>query len=276
MTGVLACAAISLACVSCMGFFSGGSTVIDMDNVDLIQTREPEDGAPTATISTTEGDIEVVLYPENAPKAVESFIKLAESGYYDNTYVFNSEPGVYFAAGSPCKNGDLDEKKPLGAEECEQEISENLWTFRGALCSIPTGESGGWWDKLMGDSKILNGSRFSILNSYDFTEDFKKELLESQENQTLAKKFIELHGVPALAQKITVFGQTYEGFDVIDKLTSLETSSTDEGLNIPVEDVMIKTITIGEYKKTGSWALTEAPSKASETTSTTTSTQNKE
>ncbi|MGN0613396.1 MAG: peptidylprolyl isomerase [Porcipelethomonas sp.] len=248
MTGLLACAAVSFAGVSCMQFMASDSgSYIDMDTLELVQTEEPEDGAPTATIRTTEGDIKCVLYPEYAPETVEKFTQLAESGYYDNTYIFNSEPGVYFSAGSPLKNGDLDQNKPEGTEEWEQEIHQNLWPFKGALCSLSTGEDGGFWKKLTGDVKVLNGSRFAVLNSSDFTEDFKKSLLESDENQTLANEFIKLGGIPALSQKITVFGQTYQGFDVIEKLTSLETETNDGGLKVPVEDVMIKTIEIGTY-----------------------------
>lgn len=251
MTGLLACAAVSFAGVSCMQFMASKSTsYIDMNTIDLVQTEPPKIGAPTATVKTTEGDIKFVLYPEYAPEMVDIFTELAEGGYYDNTYVFNSEPGIYFGAGSPKKNGDLDESKLEGTKECVQEIDQNLWPFKGALCSLSTGEEGGLWKKITGDVKILNGSRFTVLNSIDFTDEFKKELLESDSNTTIAEKFIEIGGVPALSQKITVFGQAYEGFEVIDKLTSLETRTTDDGLKIPVDDVMINTIIIGSYSDT--------------------------
>ena len=85
------------------------------------------------------------------------------------------------------------------------------------------------------------------MNSYEFTEEFKTEL--SEQNETLAKEFIQLGGVPALSQEITVFGQTYEGFEVIDKLTALETTMTEDGQKIPVEDIMIESIEIGTYNK---------------------------
>lgn len=249
--GLFVCAAVSFAGVSCMQYFasqSGG--YVDMATLELVQKNEPKEGDLTATVKTSVGDIKCVLYPEYAPKAVEDFRKLAESGYYDNTYVFQSEPGVYFSAGSPLKNGDLDENKPEGTKEYEQEIHQNLWPFKGALCSLSTGEQGGFWKKLTGESKVMNGSRFAVLNSSEFTDELKTQLRETNEDDTtLADAFIELGGVPALSQKVTVFGQTYEGFDVIEKLTSLETTTTDDGLKIPVEDIMIKTIEIGEYSE---------------------------
>lgn len=260
LTGLLACAALSFAGVSCMQFLSSRSTsYVDMNTLEFAQDKPPSDGDPTATIKTTEGDIKFVLYPQYAPKTVEKFTDLAKSGYYNNTYIFNSEPGQYFGAGSPLKNGDLDENKPEGIEEWEVEIHQNLWTFKGALCSLPTGEEGGIWKKLTGNTKKLNGSRFSVINSMDFTEDYKNSLLQSDKNTTLAEKFIEKGGIPNLAQSVTVFGQAYEGFDVIDKLTSLETSINEEELKMPVDDVMIKEIEIGVYKSGEAQASTEKP-----------------
>ena len=82
-----------------------------------------------------------------------------------------------------------------------------------------------------------------------FSEEDKQTLKET--NESVAEVFIEKGGVPNISQKITVFGQTYEGFDVIDKLTDLEVeiSTEDEERKIPVEDIMIKTIEIETYSQ---------------------------
>ena len=253
VAGMFACAAVSFAGVSCMQFMaSEPTTYIDMDTIELVQTEDPKEGDPTATIKTTEGDIKFVMYPEYAPIMVEKFTSLAQSGYYDDTYVFQAEAGVFFDAGSPTKNGELDENKPEGTEQWEQEINQNLWPFRGALCSIATGTDGGFWKKLTGDSKVLNGSKFTVVNSIEFTEEIKSELLSSDENTLIAEKFIELGGAPAISQKLTIFGQAYEGFDVIDRITALETQTDEDGLQIPVKDVKIKTIEIGTYSSKSS------------------------
>ena len=54
---------------------------LDTAPVELIQFEEPT--GPQATISTSMGDIVVVLFPQQAPKAVENFITHAKEGYYD-------------------------------------------------------------------------------------------------------------------------------------------------------------------------------------------------
>lgn len=246
--GLFICAAVSFAGVSCVQYFTSSTgSYIDMETLELVQKEQPKEGDTIATIKTSLGDIKCVLYPEYAPETVKHFTELAESGYYDDTYVFNSEPGVYFSAGSPLKNGDLDANKPEGTEEWEREVHQNLWPFRGALCSLTTGEKGGFWDKLNKNTKIMNGSRFAVLNSSEFTDELKEQLLASDENTVIADEFIKLGGVPALSQEVTVFGQTYEGFDVIDKLTSLEVTIMEDGLKSPQEDIKIETIEIGKY-----------------------------
>lgn len=248
MVGLVICAGVSFAGVSCMQYItSSTSGYVDMSNMELVQMDEPEKGDTIAIIKTSLGDIKAVLYPEYAPKAVENFTSLAESGYYDNTYVFQTEPGVYFGAGSPQKNGDLAENNNEEMEKIPQEIHQNLWPFKGALCSLVTGEEGNLWDKFTGKSQVINGSRFAVLNTVEFDDTFKEELMESDSNTDVAEAFIELGGVPNLSQQITIFGQTYEGFDVIEKLTTLEYTIGDEDSKVPVEDIMIETVEITTY-----------------------------
>lgn len=270
VTGMFICAALSFAGVSCMKMLADRDTkYVELSDLDLVQTKPPKEGDTTAVIKTTQGDMSFVLYPDKAPETVKHFTQLARSGYYDDTFVFNSEPGVYFSAGSPNRTGDLDEDDTEGSQEWEQELSNDLWTFKGALCSLDTGKEPGLWKRLTGSAKTLNGSRFCVMGSVDFTEDFKKQLLDANDDKTLANAFIKYGGVPAKAQKLTVFGQIYDGMDVADKLMNLETRETSEGIKIPIEDVKIKTVEIGTYKSKGgekntTEAITTAEAKTTE------------
>jgi cyclophilin family peptidyl-prolyl cis-trans isomerase len=64
----------------------------------------------SATISTTKGDIVVDLYPDQAPLAVNSFVYLANDGYYNSTPFMqlakNKDGGAFTAqAGDPTRTG---------------------------------------------------------------------------------------------------------------------------------------------------------------------------
>ncbi len=60
---------------------------------------------PIMVIETNQGSIEVRLFPQVAPKAVENFIRLAESGYYNNTTFHRIIPSFMIQGGDPRGNG---------------------------------------------------------------------------------------------------------------------------------------------------------------------------
>lgn len=59
----------------------------------------------TVTITTSCGDIVVELDPETAPENVNSFVFLAEQGYFDGGASHRVAPGFYLQAGDPTATG---------------------------------------------------------------------------------------------------------------------------------------------------------------------------
>lgn len=76
-----------------------------------LQFDEPDDMAidpssrPVATITTSCGDIVVELDPSIAPATVNSFVFLAEAGYFDGTASHRVLPGFVIQAGDPTATG---------------------------------------------------------------------------------------------------------------------------------------------------------------------------
>jgi len=70
---------------------------------------EPEDlqisGPVTAIIDTSCGDITVALDPASAPETVNSFVFLAEEGYFDGTVAHRVVPSFVIQAGDPTATG---------------------------------------------------------------------------------------------------------------------------------------------------------------------------
>ena len=64
---------------------NGGVTFRSKLDVDTgeVQFAQPQSGDTVAQIETSKGTIKVLLFPEYAPKAVQNFVSLAQSGYYD-------------------------------------------------------------------------------------------------------------------------------------------------------------------------------------------------
>ncbi len=226
---------------------------VDPETMELVQLEAPKEGDPVAIVDTTLGEYRFVLYPQYSPDAVANFTELANQGYYDNTYVFHSESGAYSAAGAPNKDGSAKENSH---ELVERELHQNLWPFKGAVLSMNTTIDKSLKEKFFGGGTYYNGSRFMVLNTVEFSDEFKEELKESSESEKLAEAFISKGGVPNYSQVMTVIGQTYSGMDVVEKLSALETQNN--GIyKYPVEDVMIKSVTISTYS-----AEEEAATKA--------------
>jgi cyclophilin family peptidyl-prolyl cis-trans isomerase len=61
-----------------------------------------------ATITTTQGDIVVELYPQDAPASVNNFVLLAELGYWDNFPIVFADPTAFVITGSPAGRPDSD------------------------------------------------------------------------------------------------------------------------------------------------------------------------
>lgn len=226
-----------------------GYRYIDPDTLVLVQTEEIPEGSPTAIITTTKGEIRVVLYPQYAPETVAQFERLAEAGYYNDTYVFEAKNNAYFAAGAKNILGDLPDAATEEQEKLPRELHQNLWPFRGALCAMNTSVDTSFTKRLFKTETYYSGSRFLLVGTVDFTdEEFVQQFREASASEVLADTFLSWGGVPNFSQQLTVYGQTYAGLDVVDEICSaaLQAEHTG-GYTPPMEDIKILTVTISEY-----------------------------
>ena len=58
-----------------------------------------------ATIHTNHGAIELELYPDDAPKTVDNFVKLAKDGFYDGVVFHRLIPDFMIQGGDPTGTG---------------------------------------------------------------------------------------------------------------------------------------------------------------------------
>ncbi|MDO7862982.1 peptidylprolyl isomerase [Brochothrix thermosphacta] len=185
-----------------------------------------EKGQPVATIETTEGTVKIKLFPKEAPKAVENFVTHAKDGYYDGLLFHRVIDNFMIQSGDPKGDGTGGEsiwKKPF-----KNEISNNLYHFRGALAMANAGPD-------------TNGSQFYIVqNKFLTAAEIKNDSI--QYTNSVKEAYEKLKGVPSLDGSYTVFGQTIEGLDIVDKIAETEVGANDK----PEKDIKIKTIKITE------------------------------
>lgn len=223
------------------------TTSIDPDTVNLIQldtiNKKIADDAQIAIIKTSYGEIRAELYTKYAPNTTARFIELANQGYYNGTYVFQIEPDVYFAAGSPNRDGSLNDGYNKKDETIEQELSQDIWPLRGSLISCGLSKT----SFFSGTNTVYGGSRFMIADTIEFTDEIKNSLYDGKEgNTSIEDAFVKYGGIPNYSQQMTIFAQTYEGFDIIDKITSQQ---VDEESSLPSSDIIIDSVDICTYKE---------------------------
>lgn len=115
---------------------------------DLPQFAEPEAGTPIVTLHTSMGDIKMMLFPQAAPKAVENFVQHCKDGYYDGVTFHRVIEDFMIQGGDPQGNGTGGES--IWGESFEDEFSDNLYNFRGAVSMANAGYG-------------TNGSQFFIV-----------------------------------------------------------------------------------------------------------------
>lgn len=225
------------------GLTSRYSAVMDAGEIAVIQLDAPQSGQPTCIMHTTLGDLTFALYPEQCPKTVESFTRLAQSGYYDGTYIFRVEPGIFFEGGAPNADGSLSSDADSAAEHVERELSPKLWPLRGALCAVTTSADAGFFRTLTGNQQYYTGSRFLVVDTVEMDTEMQEGLRSNETLSAVADAFIENGGIPNYSQQMTVFGQLIDGSDVLDAITSAAVSS-DSDNHVPLEDILIESVEI--------------------------------
>lgn len=181
-------------------------------------------------LKTSQGDITIKLFPEQAPLAVENFLTHAKEGYYDGIIFHRVIEGFMIQTGDPQGDGTGGESIWAGKDASidagngfKNEISAFLYNIRGALAMANAGAN-------------TNGSQFFINQN---TTDASSQLSTSK----YPGKIIEAYkngGNPSLDGGYTVFGQVIEGMDVVDKIAAVETDDNDK----PTSEVTIQSIEI--------------------------------
>lgn len=90
------------------GADGGGSCeYIEEGNAAKEATLPPAEptSADSLTIATNRGDIAVTLTPDATPCTVNSFVSLAEQGYFDGTRCHRLVPGFVLQCGDPAASG---------------------------------------------------------------------------------------------------------------------------------------------------------------------------
>ena len=198
----------------------------------LEQLQLPAKGEEIVVIKTNYGDIKIRLFPEIALKAVENFKTHIKDQYYDGLIFHRVIKDFMIQGGDPKGIGIGGES--IWGKPFEDEFDINYHNIRGALSMANSGPN-------------TNGSQFFIVQNNNVNESLVGQMKKAGEKggfpEEVVKAYSELGGTPWLDFRHTVFGQVFEGMDVVDKIATVETDQNDK----PLEPVVMKEISIVKY-----------------------------
>lgn len=191
------------------------------------QIDKPSVGETVAVMHTNMGDIFIRLFADRAPKTVENFVTHAKNGYYDGLIFHRVIKDFMIQGGDPTGTGCGGES--IWGPKFEDEFDVELHNLRGALSMANAGPN-------------TNGSQFFIVQASEVPESLVDQMLELPKMfpENTVDAYRELGGTPWLDFKHSVFGQVFEGLDVVDAIAAVKTGMNDK----PVEDVKIVSIDI--------------------------------
>jgi len=240
---------------------SGGCAKKDPDTGDIFavpkdgyaQLNGPQTGDTIAIMTTSMGVMKIHLFPDVAPKTVENFTTHAKNGYYDNTIFHRVMEDFMIQGGDPTGTGSGGES--IWGADFEDEFSPQAHNLRGALSMANAGYAS------------TNSCQFFIVQrpASLFPDGYFEPLRTDAEEDTQwldgstvkvkdiwPAPFIEAYetmgGTPELDYKHTVFGQIYEGLDVLDAIIAVPKTENNRGeVAVPVDPVYILSISIETY-----------------------------
>ena len=159
-------------------------------------------------MSTNLGDMTLELNAEKAPKTVENFVNYASSGFYDGT-IFHRVINNFMVQGG---GFDADMRQKTTEAPIDNEANNGLKNNRGTIAMARTMDP-------------HSATAQFFINVSD--NDFLNHTAENMQGWGYA-----------------VFGQVVEGQEVLDKIRVVPTGSQAGHQDVPVDPVVIESVTV--------------------------------
>lgn len=162
------------------------------------------------TLHTNHGDIVITTFADKAPVTVENFLNYCREGFYDNT-IFHRVINGFMIQGGGFKPG-MQQKETKAT--IKNEANNGLKNTRGTLAMARTNDP------------------------HSATAQFFINVVDND--------FLNFSGENSQGWGYCVFAEVTAGLDVVDKIKGVKTSRSGMHQDVPVEDVVINSVTISE------------------------------
>ena len=197
-----------------------------------LQYTHPAAGDTIAVFDTSAGVFKAVLFPALAPQACDNFIGLVQAGYYNGLTVTRVENEFLVEAG---QGADGKATTIWNGSRYPVEKTDKLHHYSGALCAGT-------------DASGQCASVFYVLDTLPGDASVTQELVDQMTAGGYRAEVISAYqtagGAPYLDYTDTVFGQVYEGMEVVDTIAQ---TGVDENQK-PTDPITIHSVSIETYQ----------------------------
>lgn len=196
---------ISLILASCAGRATKNKSTEMTTDKTATGTTDSTQKSPMFEIITTQGSIIIQLY-DDTPLHRDNFAKLVNEKFYDGILFHRVINGFMIQAGDPSTKDSTANKADFGSVDAGYTIPAEILPghkhIKGAIAAARTGDT-------INPKRESSGSQFYLVQSEE--------------------------GCSHLDGAYTVFGETVEGLDVIDRIAAVPTNQHD----LPLVDIRI-------------------------------------
>jgi len=160
---------------------------------------------PTVVLETTEGKIKLVLFQDKAPISVQNFLAYAKPGHYDGTIFHRVIAGFMIQGGGFSEAWQKKATKAPIKNEAKNGLRNKPGTIAMARTGVVDSATSQFFINLADNRSLNHGSR-----DYGYA----------------------------------VFGEVLEGMDVVFAIGQARTEMKNGRRDVPVKDVVIKSVTI--------------------------------
>lgn len=215
---------------------SGSSSASDTQTStgEVANFTAPVDGEQIIIMNIKDyGEVKIKLFPEYASKGVENFVELAKKGYYDGLTFHRIMSDFMIQGGDPLGTGGGGES--VWGGKFDGGTDSHLIHAAGAVAYANS------------NGTSTNGSQFYIVTGSVYNESALADV-SAYYGITFSDNAKEIYstigGAPWLDGGYTIFGQVFDGLDIIFEIQNV---ATDSGNDRPLEAVIMESVTVAEY-----------------------------
>lgn len=157
---------------------------------------------------TNKGDVKIETFDDKAPETVKNFIEYCKEGFYDNT-IFHRVINNFMIQGGGFEPG-MKQKKTKAP--IKNEAANGLKNSRGTLAMARTNDP------------------------HSATAQFFINVVDND--------YLDFRSADVSGYGYCVFAKVIDGLDVVDAIKSVKTGRNGMHSDVPVEDVVIKSVTV--------------------------------